>query len=207
MKTQLIMLDTPIIVSDEKPIEGDLIFNKFGLLHNEQVISKCSKNAETNWANNMMINNNTKSIREGIFKIIAGIEGLPEIDWNRLEEEFGWIDIEEIIAQELGFNEYESDIRVKILNLSKRLKKAQSLNEKKFSLDSVEQAIQLARDHRFDTAHGVEWDYSEDEIIHALQQSKVFDIEVDAFLEGGFHTIPTIKPKITNNSIKILKKL
>jgi hypothetical protein len=58
------------ITNSEEIKEGDWMLNLSGLKYNEQVISRASKNAETNWANNMLINDGKKSIRECIKKII-----------------------------------------------------------------------------------------------------------------------------------------
>ena len=59
------------ITSDEKIEEGDWMLNLSGVKYNEQIISKCSKNAAVNWKDNMLINGGTKSIRDCIKKIVA----------------------------------------------------------------------------------------------------------------------------------------
>ena len=76
MKTQLIMLDTPIIVSDEKFEKKDLIC--FVDLENNFVVEVC-KNIDN-------YNIDTK-------KIIAGLSELPSIDFNGFEEQLGIVDI------------------------------------------------------------------------------------------------------------------
>lgn len=165
------MLYTPIIVSDEEiknlqsvkgkwHIEKSLIINQFPYYLTD--LSECKL-------------------------IIAGIEGLPKIDWNGLEEEFGWIDVDDLastIADDIHENWHVGEERdCAYLGAVQGFKKAQSLNEKKFSLEDMFKCFQAGIDYEKEgsilqpDAHGY---------IQSLQQPKVFDIEVDTFLEGGF---------------------
>lgn len=225
MKTQLIMLlDTPIIVSDEEIKEGDwyvrlqhIIGKDTDLEFNIDIDIFQRKTSSRNkelfisegWINGIKngLQHNCNLIH--CKKIIAGIEGLPSIDWNGLEEEFGWVDYTLKEFEEERNKVYEETGSLTACTIVDRgislgFKKALSLNEKKFSLEDMFKCFQAGIDYEKEgsilqpDAHGY---------IQSLQQPKVFDIEVGTFLEGGFHTIPTIKPKITNNSIKILKKL
>lgn len=300
MKTKLIMLDTPIIVSDKEitdvrgvkgkwHIEKGYIINQFPDYLTD--LSECKL-------------------------IIAGIEGLPSIDWNSLEKEFGWVNVEKIVSEHLELNHIEaSDKRVRVVSelyrkaqslndnkfsledmrmawldgwqqdqnekqelkqtgfiefiqslqqpkvvdvdlsklchydrrnpdfsikeeygydreeventgdfakkgcacdncfygrslLTEQIIKLKSLNEKKFSLDDVEKAIDMAR---LQGEESFLCKYSDVEIIQSLQQPKVFDIEIQAERfrypkgEDGWEDI--YNPKITNNSIKILRKI
>ena len=91
MESKIEIVETPdyiLAVSDEEIKEGDTIFNYFGLKHNEQVISKASKNAVINWKNDLYINDGTKRIRDGIKKIIAYQPkgNAPELDLPLLPE-------------------------------------------------------------------------------------------------------------------------
>lgn len=193
------MLDTPIIVSDEEIKEGWK-----GWAYKVDVTGKIFKHFYT-----------TNPWYKDARKIIAGIKGLPSIDWNGLEEEFGWVNVEKIaknynppFLQELSIV-----TQGKIEGFIKGFKKAQSINEKKFSLEDMFKCFQAGIDYEKEgsilqpDAHGY---------IQSLQQPKVFDIIVE--MEQEFTTGITesgrerkfygeFKPKITNNSIKILKKL
>lgn len=197
MKTQLIMLDTPIIVSEEKLKDEEpcLVDGGLGRIGVDEFYSNVKYSVKPK-------------------KIIAGIEGLPSIDWNGLEEEFGWVDVEKM-ANELIRNKYPYP-NYKDLGYWKDLykegfKKAQSLNEKKFSLEDMRAAFEkgalygttkTGNNHYFN------------QVIGSLQQPKVFDIEVE-MEEKHFRIVKdvngipydheyTLELKITNNSIKII---
>lgn len=125
MKTKLIIYNNkPIIVSNEEIKEGDTIFNKFGIKHNEQIVSTCSFNAEINWRENMKINDGKIAIRDNVFKIIAGIDNFPEIDFNGLEKEFFNFTKEDmreamlftfdVFSEQLSRNEVEKRIEIYI---------------------------------------------------------------------------------------------
>lgn len=159
MKTQLIMLDTPIIVSDESPKAGDytITYPNFDVVQLNQ--STCVMYDE---------------------KIIAGIEGLPSINWNGLEEEFGWIDVEKIIIEHIENNcrnfdgSPAMDEQTFYEGAKWGFKKAQSLNDKKFSLEDMRKAYREGFKQR------VEPKTNNAEIFfNSFQQPKVFDIEVE----------------------------
>lgn len=79
MKTQLILLDQPIIISDDGYNKPGIYFNT----HTNKVIN--------------IINDEIAPFTTGLyFKVIAGYNGLPSIDYNQFEEAFGIIDIEKI---------------------------------------------------------------------------------------------------------------
>ena len=198
MKTQLIMLDTPIIVSDE---EITKLESGTSYYDGEGNIRK--------WSTGNMYNIYSK-------KIIAGIEGLPKIDWNGLEDKFGWVDVEKLSYEAYPvkiYDEYtlEDDNNEYRYLWYKGFKKAQSLNKNKFSLDDMKEAYHQGW---YDKAENkVD---NRDKFIKSLQQPKVFNIEVEMEVDDtmsvldisdDYPYIPDDKPKITNNSIKILKKL
>lgn len=170
MKTQLIMLDIPIIVSDEKIKVGDLY------LTSDHRIVQWSKEFEEEWGDDIAFLPKP---------IIAGIEGLPSIDWNGLEEEFGWVDVEKLSKVDIKFhhkNIQEREIDY-ILGYEDGFKKAQSLNEKKFSLDDMQIALRkLSQSYDKGYSRELDVDFQEaDSIIKSLQQQpKVFDIEVES---------------------------
>lgn len=184
------MLDTPIIVSDERLTHP----NKGFTFVAGQIIKDCI----------------------GGRKIIAGIEGLPSIDWNGLEDEFGWVDVEKLainatkkqmirIFGNESKEEIEDDIQKRKYYFKEGFNKAQSLNEKKFSLEDMFKCFQAGIDYEKEgsilqpDAHGY---------IRSLQQPKVFDIEVEMYRPNEAYQISEHwSPKITNNSIKIIKKL
>lgn len=194
------MLDTPIIVSDEIPIEDDyVIFNN----------KPCRVVSGKDWKIPMglMIHFEHKhfSLKKEQ-KIIAGIEGLPAIDWNGLEEKFEYNN-----KLPVHLNDYinSKHTQEECVGFIDGFKKAQSLNEKKFSLDDMEMAFEIGRNFQLTGEN------NQKEFLKSLQQPKVFDIEVETETKS---TIPFSKdapdrdrgyitqPKITNNSIKILRK-
>lgn len=196
MKTQLILLDIPVIVSDEEILNNDLclylgrfdanilckaVDTETGRVYQELNIKPIEEYGSTDGG--------ITPLKSEIFKIIAGIEGLPSINWNGLEKEFGWVDVDKL-AKELDKTKYRNFRREYTLKETyegiedgfiEGFKKAQSLNKKKFSLEDMVDAVNMAK---YEDMHG-------DDIIQSLQQPKVFDIEIE----------------ITNNSIKILRKV
>ena len=108
MENKFQIVETPdyiLAVSDEEIKEGDTIFNYFGLKHNEQVISKASKNAVINWKNDLYINDGTKRIRDGIKKIIAHIPkgNAPELDLPLLPEIVVEDDVEKLLDEKYPY--------------------------------------------------------------------------------------------------------
>lgn len=110
------MLETPIIVSDEEVYRGNFAINS-----KNEIIQIDSRHE---YPYN----------KYGWRKIIAGIEGLPSIDWNGLEEEFGWVDAETILKKQY----WDTSINLPFnQGYITGFKKALSLNEKKFSLEEA----------------------------------------------------------------------
>lgn len=165
METKLIMLDNPIIVSDERD-SGKLAYNP-----------------ETFKV--QFFASHPKYDEDGL-KIIAGLPDLPSIDWNSLEEEFGWVDVEKIYPTNQGglmsmatLIQYNNSLK------QEGFKKAQSLNEKKFSLEDMKYIFECGRNYQ----NNAEITFKES--MNYIQQPKVFSIEVEK----------------ENNSIKIIRKL
>lgn len=211
MKTQLILLDTPIIVSNEKFEKKDLIC--FVDLENNFVVEVC-KNIDN-------YNIDTK-------KIIAGLPELPSIDFNGFEEQLGIIDVEKLSMSYLDMTynlsyEHTTWQKTHEKTFIAGFKAAKKLNEKNFSLEDIEKAIELARvisdgkdKFELDCITGLtevcthNWcTKSVEEIVQKLSQPKVFDIEVET--EKGFNGEPRgemeffERPKVINNQIKIIK--
>lgn len=208
------MLDNPIIVSDEEVKNGDKSLRTF---INDSIKFYGNKNYK-------------------IEKIIAGTEGLPSINWNGLEEEFGWTDIERLTKEWYDSEKFQSSHIADYKSFYQGFKKAQELNEKKFSLEEVETIVRYYSKILLD-AIKIEDDLSPHtlplpkEYIQSLQP-KVFDIEIEMEMRGDGceaykcnHPLDPVEytcdnaacesdcyklkfqPEIINNQIKIIKKL
>lgn len=227
------MLDTPVIVSDEEIKEGDWyvrlqhIIGKDTDLEFNIDIDIFQRKTSTRNKELFISEGWINGIKDGLQhncdiihcrKIIAGIEGLASINWNELEDEFGWADVDYIIKSVCGYDKNvplpDNDNEVEVAReVIKHFKKAQSLNNKKFSLEDIEKAIEMAT---WINPNNTTNFYSKEEIIQSLQQPKVFEIEIEmeeydhdedwSEISGAFE-ICKYRPKITNNSIKILRKL
>ncbi len=211
MKTQLIILEQGnIIVSDEEIKQRDLLIWKneihryhsdagYGLKTYTDYSEKEGSSLVLNWSNLLG-------------KLIASDNlehNLPIIDYNGLEEKFGIVDVEKL-AKISGYwrlnNKYA---------FIEGFKKAQSFNDKKFSLEDVIGAMRHIFNQEVFYGKTIEEtlkmrDKSMFDYIKFLQQPKVFDIEVEMEVwnqKGNITSLSTLKPKITNNSIKITKVL
>lgn len=212
MKLQLIMLNTPIIVSDEEIKEGskylDELFQISIAFKNRAGFYKDSK------------------------KIIAGLPELPSIDFNEFEEQLGIVDVEKLIPTKycIPHKHYisEDDKICYGAGFIDGFQAAQKLNEKKFSLEDMANLWQFIVDGAKQLMlSGITEVSSFEDYIKSLQQPKVFNIEVEmeavrmecnesrciipcACYHQGKPTLcesgNTIwEPKITNNRIKITK--
>lgn len=183
MNYKLIMLPNPIVVSDEEIKEGDC-----GILY-----SKGIKGVGSDW-NQFKHDGSNKSklfsIARDSYKIVAGIPELPSIDFSGLSDDdckkIGWIDVENLGGRWATLQTTRStDYWRAISNAySQGFKSAQSLNEKKYSLEDIKTAIELARFPKLAL-------YNTDEIVNMLSQPKIFDVEI----------------QVNQNSIKITKIL
>lgn len=153
----------------------------------------------------------------GCKKIIAGIPELPSIDFSLLSEEdyktIGYIDVEKLAYEYYTSNEHYR--AADAFHFSNGFKKAQSLNDKMFSLEDMREAIAEAWNSCEDNENGETFTQCFNRIIQSLQQN-VWDVEVEMeFVEdpSDYNSnpqklLPSIfKPKITNNSIKVLRIL
>lgn len=183
------MLDNPVIVSDEEILPGD----------GSYVLQK-----------GKIYSNKMKSFFGADLtdcqKIIAQFH---QIDWNGLESEFGYIDVEKLASEKYPnwFTEYDEG-RV-YRGYIQGFKKAQELTDKKFSLEDIEKAF-----YAKDNASYKEEQIFLEEFIQSISQPKVFSIEAE--MECGEErqcecinnqNCLLSRLKITNGKIKITKKL
>ena len=208
MNYKLIMLDNPILVSDEEIKEGD-----WCLSTDEYFVIK-------------MVNSAFSCDR----KIIAGLPDLPKLDLSLIAEEIGCVDVEK-----LAYNHLIS-IKDNTLNTSwehytknifiQGFKAAQSLNEKKYSEEDMYGLLKLigkkgyyveidGRVYANAFSGGIEVDVV-DGFIQSLSKPKEYLIEVEmeqvdieiekSELFQDYESYNLI-PKITNNTIKVTKLL
>ena len=195
MKTQLIFSDPPIIVSDEKIKENDWFY--------------------TECLDNIFQATNFPLSATDAKKIIAGLPDLPSIDFSLLSEEecktIGYVDAEKIFpTNKKGSMWMPNAHEVTNQYRQEGFKKAQSL-EKKYSLEDMRNFCEY---YTKGITNSI-WD-SMEEYIQSLQQTS-WDVEVEMeegedYLAGmaGSNEIWAAhpdEPKITNNSIKVLKIL
>lgn len=192
MKTKLIIInDNPIIVSDEEIKDGECCINIQNGVNENNIHYAIKEDCNTDATN--------------CHKIIAGLDNLPEIDFNGLEEEFGIVDVENMV------NKIDTPDHLDYFSFDRGFingfKTAQSLNEKKYSLEEMKEAMLFA----FDTfSEQLSRNEVEKCIGLYLNNSKVFDIEIEmepVYLSILKEKVLGYKPKIINNKIKILKKL
>ena len=195
MNTQLIMLPNPIVVSDEQIKKGDFIFYiHFG----ESIISKAKMDELDN------LNNPDKFFK----KIIAGIEGLPTVNLSLVAERIGWVDLEKLAEQHLPFNPYltQDDFAVRRRYFEHGYKAHQSLNEKKYSEEDIVKAIEFGIETTNIFEKGTISTF-----IDSLSKPKEYLVEVQTerirYPKGDDGWEDVYTPKITNNTIKILKLL
>lgn len=197
------MLDNPIIVSDEEIKEGDKCYHID--LNKGEIDTVYDKTKYHTWTDNGV--DKDRMFR----KIIAGLPGLPQINWNGLESKFGYVDVEKI-STDMGnefyiYRNYDFENGVR-----KGFKKAQELNDKKFSLEDIENAF-----YAKENASYKEKQIFFEEFIQSISRSKAFSIEVemescsDCHLNEGYMSSPNccrqLTPKIIDCKIKITKKL
>lgn len=191
---KLIMLDNPILVSDEEIKENDFVYRHYpdGGSHIGKSLQK---------------SDNLK--KERVFKIIAGIPSLPSIDFSALSEEdckkIGWVDVERI-ANEL-FEPHSSNIlspQYAMRNYFIRgFKAAQFLNEKKYSEEDLRKAFEAGQLDKSNNWYGNDFT----QFFQSLSQPKVFQVEVEMENDYEEPVGDILRPKITNNLIKIIKVL
>lgn len=188
------MLDNPITVSDELPDDFGsywIYIDKDGNVDFENTKS----NTSHGWFKKL-------HDKECYKTVIAGLENQPTINWNGLESEFGFFDVKNIakVAYEKRFDQ------VYFLNI---LSTFQIINDKKYSLEDIKKAFNAGCSYTIGSHENFKQIYPDlKEYIKMASQPKIFDIEIErelllqAYGHGDYS-----QPKITNNSIKIIKKL
>ena len=206
MKTKLIKTqDKFILVSDEEIKEGEIL----------PYVMK--------WENGYEIFNTNNGIRKSklnrAYKIIAGIPELPSVDFSLLSEadckEIGWADVEKLAREYADFAMEEMQWanrmkRATISSFTHGFKTAQSLNDKMFEVKEVVELCKILISNPFEKC-GKTYQELTDSYIQSLQQTS-WDVEVEMEKVGSTKDglepwINIYKPKITNNSIKIVKIL
>lgn len=207
MKAQLIIFKDreSIIVSDEKINDNDFMYRA-----KDGIVKAVS---DFFW-----------DFKEPYQKIIAGIPGLPSVDFSALSEEdckkIGWIDLDKLTTRFTA--ERDSRGERDGFMFKEGLKTMQALNDKKFSEKLDEEISNFTHDLR-ESASTVNKQLFEGVIFglkhlkESLSQPKVFDIEVEMSgcncqqrgygVADGCAERNRCSPKIDNNSIKITKVL
>lgn len=214
MKTQLIMLPQPILVSNEEIKENDWYYSSQGVLQSTKSYFEDKRGLRTYYLTHELWSFLCQ-------KIIAGIPKLPAIDFSALSEKeckvIGWIDLEKLARDAVSAS---NSVDVKLVRevWKNGFETAQSLNEKKFTLSDLKSAFS----HYAFTSTSQqpysdkELDEAFDKFVSALSRPKVFDVEIETEWYkdlppgggfGGAAPIDLERPQITNNSIKVLRLL
>lgn len=211
--------DKFILVSDEEIKEGDWCIATYPhptehylVQANNIVLGNVEHGKQLLFSHN----NLTHEIRF-CKKIIAGIPELPSIDFSLLSEEdcktIGWVDVEKLadslvnkVLLEEGKYWNDQDAREPVYyGIIEGFKSAQSLNDKRFSLEDMAGLL------KYEYNNPMTGDYKTvtKNYIQSLQQTS-WDVEVEMEeilpSNGNVHDWnKPIQPKITNNSIRIVK--
>ena len=158
MKAQLILLENPIIVTDEEIKENDKFLTSDGNVFEY-------KNGYTPSDTNCGV--------EGCKKVIN-----KPIDYNGID--FGIVDVEKFVRDRYGIyhhikiEDLYEDRREDIIHDIEVINDWQQLNEKKFTLEQIEKALSMAF---FACQDG--YDITTKEIIASISLPKTFDIEIE----------------------------
>jgi len=220
MNYTLIMLDNPILVSDEEVNPHNAVWD----FENNQVTVLRQSYGLTNYK-----------------KIVAGLPDLPKLDLSLIAEEIGWVDVEKLAQKnselEYPFEDYRGKTKgvdddgtgqalrgANLVGFENGFKAAQSLNEKKFSEKDFYGLLKLIGQKGYyvecdGTVYANAFDGGDvvdvvKEYSKSLSKPKEYNVEVEMELfntkqstdytpyEKG-SLIPIIK--ITNNTIKVTK--
>ena len=181
MKAQLILLDNPVIVTDEEIKEGDswiYINPKEWDTPQDYTITK--NNLGREWFEKLWDKENYKKVID------------KPIDYNGID--FGIVDVEKLAKDEVG-GAIENDIdNIYCNGFIEGFKASQQLNEKKFSendmMDAIEYGFKYFRDSQnngIDVPKGnkLQW------LLNRKYTTKTFEVEIEE----------------TPTNIKIIKKL
>lgn len=235
MKAKIIMLENPILVSDEEikdnqkfiSFEKNLWGDKYSIhtltkeLKNKCIVDKIwNVQADMKW---LRESNGYKCA-----KIIAGIEGLPKLDLSLIAKGIGWVDVEKLALKEYPkdlhrwaenqFDDFNESDRNTWIN---GFKAAQSLNEKKWTDEDMYDLMDyIARNPETKGMY-------KGEILKKFEASQLKEYQVELEMEemlqkkwgNEWHDLPNQKGgrepdgiyqtvnriKISNNTIKVLK--
>ena len=204
MKTQLILFDIPIIVSDEAVKIDEWCIEVYNgqSLAPKETPRFTDEMGNTWWLRQM--NMNCQANDPECKKVIAGLPKFPYIDFNGFEEQLGIVNVEKLAYEYYSTNEYYKVADA--FHWANGFKAAQKLNDKNNIFEDLNVLLH-SKKHCFTFSDGFrEFQKS---IIDYLTQPKVFDIEVEMeqYTQNYHKDIWYDRPKITNNSIKIIKVL
>lgn len=193
MDYQLIMLEQPIVVSNEPVRDHDPSIDFNRLL----IIPKTERGFG----------------REGLKKVIAGIDGLPSIDFSGLSAEdhktLGIIDLNSSIKTYLKYELKKDDEYI--------LKNPQRVRDFQKGMDTVllfmnkrysEEQLRIAITAAWTLGQRVGNNLTDqiDAIMNSLSQTKIYDVKIETEENiGNDSNFMMFVHKITNNSIKILE--
>lgn len=212
--TLIKLQDKYILCSNKKIKEGDWFYVKTQNIEGGNIVNQSTGNGKFAWKNHIL----SKETDERGYhpnhclKIIAGIEGLPNIDFSLLSEkdckEIGYIKDKEL-EKEIKYW-YE---KTGSLTSEEIVRRAYSLgltiNNKQYTLEDIEEIVKLTLE---DAKKSVLWSDEyyinlTKEIITKISQPKQWNVEIEVedkiTLDG--HTKIGKEPKIENNTIKITK--
>lgn len=206
MKFKLILLQDPIIVSDEKVKVHDLCIDLTYDSEGQPCYNIYKKRKSIG-------QQDTSTER----KIIARGN---KIDWNGLEKEFGYVDVEKLAIKIYG----PVYSRESVHDFVRGCKAMEIITGKKFTYEDMELCYNTAARNGKRHESGLEADKGFEAYYNYYHKGpKMFDIELEmeeanTVISGGlrpvgelggkglqYHT--TYRPKITNGKIKILRKL
>lgn len=214
MKTQLIKLqDKFILVSDEEAKYPDYVWNGEHILGIAKVFTPNGKKiiAGIPEIGKSIYNREAHEIEEGLNKL------LPTVDFSLLSEEdckkIGFVEVEKlaisIVDRNTATQNQSTFDRYKFF-VKEGFKKAQSINDNIFSLEDMKTAYDSGMSN-IDSDGCAIGNCNEDfnDIIQSLQKTE-WEVEVEMISDipsmevmGEFES----RPKITNNSIKVLRIL
>ena len=200
MNYKLIMLPQPILVSEKLTIE------------------------EANFISHY------QDVDGNFFKIIAGLPDLPKLDLSLIAKKIGWVDLNKIESDyfdeatkgwdEDGIEDYGHEVRQDAEIYLRGFKAGQSLNEKKYSEKDMSNLWQYIVEGAKDILiSGTTTISSFEDYIQSLSKPKEYQVEVEMELISNeydydedettlAHSIESWEqPKITNNTIKILRTI
>lgn len=201
MNTQLIMLDTPILVSDEKIKIKDWVI---GTSYPDTPIAKVVDEYGEEFTAECMNGSKLGLAQYDSHKIIAGVPSLPSIQFanEELEKEVGYINVTRMSYntwnnESLAFKELYSYLPYNI-GYNDGFKASESLNTKKFSLDDLITFDEFLKNFNSSDDGKYYMDNQGDEyttsdlfyLFKNKQNSKIYNVE--ATLENNVYTITKI---------------